>query len=688
MQSLDVQEICEKILDALFSCMRRIDSATIILLDRRTGELKKVTARSRDSRGKIDLQYSRTIVNRVIREGRAIIMSDTSLEDEVNLSESIEIMRIKSIMCVPLVSKSGSHGVIYLHSVNVPQGFRQDDLFLLTGLSSPTALALENALLYSKTKEAEKDLQKARDRLEERVELRTRELSKINLQLKQEVKERQQAERALKETNAFLTDILESSSSISIISTDLDQRILFWNRGAEQIFGYKAEEMEGRRGVEILYPDDDTRKKIEKIRQTLEKEKRAVTTELKEVSKDGRILWMRLNLTPRFDERGRVVGILGIGEDISEKKKLEEQLKRGQKLEALGTLTGGVAHNFRNILSAISLESQLARLKYGNSPEILEIADRIEKSIEKGALLINSLVQFSRKKPDREFEVINLAEVVHDTYQLISKSFDKKIDIRTDLPPLLPITGDHSSMSQVLMNLCNNARDAMPRGGELKIEAKRDGEEALVLITDTGQGMDQETLEKCFDPFFTTKEVDKGTGLGLSTTYGIVKDHGGRIFVESEPNRGTIFRLYFPLTTSERKSKTQATKKIQKGKGERILVIDDEKEMLGTMESLLEQLGYRAASTSRPADAIDIYRSWKPDAVLVDRNMPEMDGITCASRIRELDHRAKIVIISGYDEKGPEGIDEQTVKMIQGYMTKPVQVEELCYLLNGLFHSE
>jgi PAS domain S-box-containing protein len=499
-----------------------------------------------------------------------------------------------------------------------------------------------------------------------------------------DVTERKRSEKALKETNKFLRNILDSSSSISIMSTDLDQNILFWNRGAENIFGYKSEEVVGLKKTGILYPGDEEKALVEDIRSLIRKNKKAITCEIREVSKDGRKLWVNLNLTPRFDEKGNVVGILGIGEDISERKNLEAQLQQAQKMEAIGTLTSGVAHNFRNILAGISMDSQLLQMKYSDNPKMLEIAERISRGIKRGTQLIEGLMQFSRKRPKEKLQSLNLSDVIQDAHQLIIKSFDKKIDINIDISESLPVMGDQSELSQVFMNIFNNARDAMPQGGKLTIEAKKEKNNVLVTISDTGHGMDKETQEKCFDPFFTTKEGKKGTGLGLSTTYGIVKEHKGKIRVHSEPYKGTTFKISFPIATADQQNDRKGETETVKGKGEKILIVDDEMVVIEPMHQLLDGLGYGVASATSGQDAIAKYKSWKPDAVLMDRNMPEMDGITCAQKIIEFDPEARIIMISGYDEEGPNGIDDRITTAIKGYLTKPINMAQLTSLMADL----
>jgi PAS domain S-box-containing protein len=683
MQSLDINEISEKIMDSLFHCLKRIDSGSILLVDDKQ-ELKEIIARDRNTKKCIKMDYSRTIVNRVLHEGKAIMMSDTSRENEEDLSESISIKRIKSFMCVPLISKSKIRGAIYVHAVNVPTGFEKDDLYFLTGLSSPAAVAIENALLYSERRQAEEALQKAHDELETRVKDRTVELSKANAFLEQEISVRRQAEKALEKTNKFLRNILNSSFSISIVSTDLDHNILFWNKGAENIFGYKVEEMVGRKGIDVLYPDNETRREVGEIRALILKEKKAISREIKEVTKRGKELWVNLNLSPRFDEQGNVIGILGIGEDISERKLLEAQLQHAQKIEAIGTLTSGVAHNFRNILAGISMESQLMQMKHKDLPRLREITERINDGVEKGAKLVEGLMQFSHKQTKKDFQNINLSDVIQGIYQIISKSFDRKIVISVDIPESLPIMGEHAGLSQVFLNLSNNARDAMPEGGELSIKAGKEEAMALITVSDTGCGMDEKTREKCFDPFFTTKEVNKGTGLGLSTTYGILKDHAGEIHIDSDPGRGTTFKLYLPLAFPDKKAERESILEIKKGEGKKILAVDDQPGMLKPMEEILEEFGYRVAAVTTGKEAIEKCRSWQPDIVLLDRNMPEMDGITCAEKILEQDPEAKIVMLSGYEEHGPDGIYDKVRSSIKGYLIKPIDMRELSLLLSRL----
>jgi PAS domain S-box-containing protein len=367
--------------------------------------------------------------------------------------------------------------------------------------------------------------------------------------------------------------------------------------------------------------------------------------------------------------------------DVTERKRLEMQLQHVQKMEAIGTIAAGVAHNFRNTLTEILVNSQLIQMNYEDQSGLHEVADRINTSVRRGSRLVDGLLQFSRKQIKEEFKIINLADVIDQTCQLIRTSFDQKIEIVTDYPDQMPIMGDVNSLSQALMNLCTNARDAMPDGGSLNIKAVQEGRRILVTLSDDGEGMGKEAVEKCFDPFFTTKPIGKGTGLGLSTTYGIIKSHEGLISVESQSKKGTTFKIHFPLVSGKEEHKLEDKPSLAHGDGQLVLVVDDEPEILKAMNELLEYLGYKPEFASSGTEGLDKYKACKPDAVLMDINMPEMDGIACIEEILNFDPKAKISIISGYELDGMNGLGQKAKELIQDYLPKPVGLSDLSALL-------
>jgi CheY-like chemotaxis protein len=374
--------------------------------------------------------------------------------------------------------------------------------------------------------------------------------------------------------------------------------------------------------------------------------------------------------------------------DVTRRKQMEMELQHAHKMEAIGTIASGIAHNFRNALASILTNSQVLQMLYQNDEKVIEIVKRINSSVQKGTKLVDGLLQFSRKQAKRGENIVDLAVVIDETYVLIRESFGKKINISAFTQKPLFIKGDASELAHALMNLCTNARDAMPDGGDLKIEAKARGNYVDVTISDTGMGMDQETAEKCFDPFFTQGDIGESTGMGLSTTYGIVKSHDGAIQVQSLLNKGSVFKLTFPrVIPSQEKTESEPPAQKNRGKsglahgeGKKVLVVDNEKELVNAMLRLLEFLDYHADSASNGLEAIEKYKSYQPDMVLMDINMPGMDGITCAEKIKDFDPDAKIAIISGYEEN--YGIDVSKKSLIAGYLTKPISLKDLSAFLN------
>jgi PAS domain S-box-containing protein len=375
--------------------------------------------------------------------------------------------------------------------------------------------------------------------------------------------------------------------------------------------------------------------------------------------------------------------------DVTERKQLEMRLQHVQKMEAIGTIAAGVAHNFRNTLTEVLVNNQVIQMNYKEKTDIREITERISQSVKRGAGLVDGLLQFSRKQMAKEFHKMDLVAMVRETYRLVKESFDKKIDIQIEVSDTLPILGDLAGLSQALMNLCTNARDAMPDGGQICIEAKQVGNHAELIVSDNGQGMSRKTVEQCFDPFFTTKPIGKGTGLGLSTTYGIVKSHEGLIRLESEPEKGTVITMSFPLTgnTAEIEARPEPAAEVLYGNGEIVLVVDDEEEILKAMQKLLDGLGYQSAVAISGKEALDKYAAMKPEVVLMDINMPEMDGVSCAEKIFDLNPDARIAFLSGYGIEGLDEVGDRIKASIKTFLTKPVELADLSTALTRLLQS-
>jgi len=484
-----------------------------------------------------------------------------------------------------------------------------------------------------------------------------------------------QLTKELLSRNRHLETILESMAEgiLEIYSN----KVVYANGVAVSLLGLSLEE------ILASYPSDlfdrDIGQQLDDLLQTNAAQPAAIGEKIP-VELNGRQITIKT-----LPVRGQTATVIIMITDVTERKRLEMQLQHVQKMEAIGTIAAGVAHNFRNTLTEILVNSQLIQMNYKDESGLHDVAGRINSSVRRGASLVDGLLQFSRKQIKAAFELIDLVKVIDEICQLIQKSFDQKIEIQSNLPAHLQIMGDATSLSQALMNLCTNARDAMPDGGKLIINGRQEGRRIVVTISDTGLGMDRKAAEKCFDPFFTTKPIGKGTGLGLSTTYGIIKSHGGLISVDSRLNQGATFKIHLPAALSTGQNRDDDTPVIVRGSGQCVLVVDDEPEILNAMEGLLDYLGYRPQFASSGKEGLEKYMQCHPGAVLMDINMPKMDGVACIEEILNHDPAANIAIISGYEEEGIEGLSTEVRKLIKDYRTKPLGLSDLSELLAKMF---
>jgi PAS domain S-box-containing protein len=520
-----------------------------------------------------------------------------------------------------------------------------------------------------------------------------------------DVTERNRSEKTLKETNKFLRNILDSSSSISIMSTDLDQNILFWNKGAENIFGYKSEEIVGLKKTDILYPGDEEKALVEDIRSLMRKNKRAITCEIREVAKDGRKLWINLNLTPRFDEKGNVVGILGIGEDITERKRLEDQLRQDEKMKAIGTLAGGIAHDFNNILGAIMGYTEIAALQIPEESKAKKSLKEVLNASRRARDLVKQILAFSRKS-EQERIPMQIGPIVKEALKLLRSSLPTTIEIRQNIESETGIVeADPTQIHQILMNLCTNASYAMgEEGGILQVAIGNaqlgssdselthfdvtPGNYLRLTVSDTGQGMPPEVLERIFEPYYTTKERGEGTGLGLSVVHGIVKSYGGTITAYSEPGKGSTFHVYFPVIEQRREVlETDESGPIPTG-NERILFIDDEPSLVDLGKQMLKRLGYKVSTRTSSLEALELFKV-KPDQfdlVITDMTIPNMTGERLAHNLMKIRSDIPVIICTGYSEY----ISEEKVNKIgiRAFIMKPLVMRDLANIVRKVLDNK
>jgi len=505
--------------------------------------------------------------------------------------------------------------------------------------------------------------------------------------------ERQRADEQVREQAALLDEARDA-----IILRDMQNRITYWNKGAERLYGWTAQEAQGRSIEDLLHPSETTFAQAEEtIRQTSE-----WAGELQEKSKSGEVLNLDARWTLITDEDGTPRSILSIDTDITGRKKLEQQFLRAQRMESIGTLAGGVAHDLNNCLGPIMMALDMLRMRFPDT-ESQEMLETITTSAERGASMVKQVLSFARGVEGDRVEV-QIKHLVRDIEKITNETFLKNIEIHTDVPrDLLPVRGDPTQLHQVLLNLCVNARDAMPNGGTLTIraynqsidatfagleDAVEPGDFVVIQVEDTGSGMPPEVIEKIFDPFFTTKEVGKGTGLGLSTSLGIVKSHHGFMQVYSEPGGGTNFKIYLPAKDHASVSNAESiAKTMPRGEGETVLVVDDESAVRQITKQTLETFGYRVILANDGAEAIAIYarKSSEIDVILTDMRMPVMDGPAAIQVLQRMNPEVPIIAASGLDT---DGRTEQASDLgVRHFLPKPFTAEALLKLLQQVLKS-
>lgn len=506
--------------------------------------------------------------------------------------------------------------------------------------------------------------------------------------------ERKEAEHRIREQAQLLDKARDA-----ILAHDMDGCIVYWNKSAERLTGWSEEEILGERTHTCLY-DPEEEGKLRRCHETM-MEEGEWTGELHMRTKDDEELVVESRWTLVRDASGAPDRVLVINTDITERKRLESQFLRSQRMESIGRLVGGIAHDLGNLLMPITLGVKVLRRRLDQTDDKVEqVLSMIQKSAKRGADMVEQVLAFARGV-EGERVTLQLGAIVEEVENITDETFPDVIEVSTDVASDLPqVVGDATQIQQVLMNLCVNARDAMPDGGTLSIDAQsvelteagaernidaEPGSYVCVRVRDTGAGMPAEVLDKIFEPFFSTKEEGEGTGLGLSTAYSIVQSHDGFIEVDSVEGAGTTFWVYLPVTDEdEERQSLPGTPDVATGEGERVLVVDDEAFILEMTREALRDAGYRVLTASDGEEALQMVEDAEVDVVVTDLRMPNMDGFDLIRRLRAWDPNLSIVAASGVADGRT---DEALNAGAQSFLAKPFSAETLQAALHDALHA-
>jgi len=502
-----------------------------------------------------------------------------------------------------------------------------------------------------------------------------------------DITKRKALEEQLRESRSYLESILRDAPA-GVNTTDLQGVLQIWGGNSEQMFGYREDEVVGKMTCLDLHADPAEGRRVLEIVTEWGQFSGEVTLK----RKNGETFPSLLHVSKLKDAAGNHIGYAGFNIDITRRKELELQLFQAQKMENLSALAGGIAHDFNNILGGILSYASFLKSRVKPGDPFYRQIETIESSAIRASDLTQQLLSFSRAGKSNPMPA-SLNSIINETVRLVESSIGENITIKMSLEPNLFVARlDPTQIEQAILNICINARDAMPDGGELDIKTEnvvldeafaeahpgvQPGPHILVAISDNGVGMDEEVKANIFEPFFTTKESGKGTGLGLSIVYTIVKNHGGCVDVETAPGKGTTFRIYLPASgDSLGITDTEVTSEMPRG-SETILVVDDSDAIVGLARQILEQLGYRVLAAKSGREAVEIYRQQadRIDLVILDVVMPGMDGPATYEELRRINSTVKVVLSSGYTSSAL--IEETTKAGVAGVLPKPYVAADL-----------
>ncbi|MBE9178364.1 GAF domain-containing protein [Oculatella sp. LEGE 06141] len=610
-----------------------------------------------------DSFFLKAVCRELYQQGRIQAIDDI---DTADLSEChrdmLARLQIRANLVVPIVQGNQLWGLLVANHCSEPRQWQPLELDLLRHLAIQLAIAIQQSELYQ--------------------------------QVQTELNERKRSEEKIREQAALL-DI----ATDAIFVQDLHHQILFWNKSAESLYGWPAAEALTMSAHQLL--EDETVPQLQPIQQTVIQSGKW-QGELYQRTKTGQKILVESRWTLVQDEDHQPKSILVVNTDITQKKELERQFFHAQRLESLGTLAGGIAHDLNNILTPILTAAQLVQLKLPQvEPSVQGLLKMQETNAKRGAALIKQMLSFARTTEGKPMQ-LQVSHLILELQQIVNETFPRSIEFYADIEPeLWSVSADATQIHQVLMNLCINARDAMPQGGTLTLSAQnllvdehyagmnldaKVGAYIVISVTDTGVGIPPETIHRVFEPFFTTKEPGQGTGLGLSTVIGIVKNHSGFVHIYSEVGQGTQFKLYLPAVQGA-KAPSEENIDLLLGQGETILVVDDEAAIRDITKASLETYNYNALTASNGIEATILYAQHqdKISAVLMDMMMPEMDGPTAILTLKKLNPHVKIVAVSGLPTS--KKVNVAMNNNVQAFLAKPYTAQKLLQTLHAVIHA-
>ena len=483
------------------------------------------------------------------------------------------------------------------------------------------------------------------------------------LGIARDITDRKKAEEEIRRSQQRLSIHVEHTP-LAVVEWDMNFRVVAWNPSAERIFGYSREEALGQHATFIVPPQ--FRDHVDRVWYALVTQQGGSRSANDNLTKDGRTISCEWYNTPLIDDSGRVLGVASLVQNVTERVALEERLRQSQKMEAIGRLAGGIAHDFNNLLTVILGYSQIVADDVPSGSRLGDSAAQIKSAADRAAGITRQLLAFSRKQMLSP-RIINLNEIVLNLDSLLRRLIGEDIEVLTaPAQDLGSVKADPGQVEQVIMNLALNARDAMPNGGKLTLETANaaldeayahghqpvePGNYVMLAVSDTGQGMSSETQARIFEPFYTTKEVGKGTGLGLSMVYGIVKQSGGYIWVYSEPERGTTFKIYLPRVdqSPEIVAPESHSRDVHRGT-ETILLVEDDSQLRQLSSLVLTQCGYKVLAAENPEQGLAFCQAKQTriHLLVTDIVMPRMNGRQLAEQIQKVCPETRVLYISGY----------------------------------------